>query len=212
MKHKQLLIMAAVGLLLTGCKEGPTRAGEALAREFYAAWGDTAALKQVESRFHATADSLWMPGTTMYLLKAFVEGTARNDSTRAVAQLMAYDRDDYAELQVYRLLGPSPDTQFKPDTARILLSLIDWSAQLMGKPDYAEAAKAHLDAEVSRMSLDRQMAIYAAAATPTTLAMELKADSEAPGADMALIERQIKALEKIYTPEQLQEFRAAYGQ
>ena len=47
MKHKSLLIIAAMAIMLGGCKEAPTRAGEALAQEFYKAWGDTAALKQV---------------------------------------------------------------------------------------------------------------------------------------------------------------------
>ena len=60
------------------------------------------------------------------------------------------------------------------------------------------------------MSIDRQMAIYSAAATPTTLGLELKADREAPDADRDLIDRQVKALEKIYTPEQMQEFSNAF--
>lgn len=211
MKHKSLLIIAAMAIMLGGCKEAPTRAGEALAQEFYKAWGDTAALKQVEAHFHAVEDSLWVPNTGMYLLKAFLESTARDDSTRAIAQLMAYDRDDYAELQAYRILGEPVGQHFSPDTARILLQLIDWSAAMMGKPDYADAAKQEIDREVQDLSFDKQMAIYAVAATPTTLGLELKADRESPEADMQLIDRQIKALEKIYTPEQMQEFRNAYG-
>ena len=211
MKTKFLFILAAMAIMLGACKEAPTRAGEALAQEFFNAWGDTTALKQVEAHYHAVEDSLWVPNTGMYLLKAFLEGAARDDSTRAVAQLMAYDRDDYAELQAYRILGEPVGQHFNPDTARILLQLIDWSADMMGKPDYAEAAKVQIDREVQRLSVDKQMAVYAAAATPTTLGMELKADRESPEADISLIDRQVKALEKIYTPEQMQEFLAAYG-
>ena len=212
MKHKSLLVIAALAIMLGGCKEAPTRAGEALAQEFFAAWGDTAALKQVEAHYHAVEDSLWVPNTGMYLLRAFVEGTARNDSMRAMAQLMAYDRDDYARLQAYRILGERPGINFNADTARIFLQLIDWSAQFLDKPDYAEAAKAEVDRQVRDQSVERQMAIYTAVATPTTLGLELKADREAPDADLKLIDRQVKELERIYTPEQMQEFRNAYGQ
>ena len=108
-------------------------------------------------------------------------------------------------------MGDRPDKHFQPDTARLLLQLIDWSAQMMHKPDYAAAAKQAVDRQVQDLSVDRQMAIYTLVATPTTLGMELKAEREAPDADHRLIDKQVKELERIYDAQQLQEFHSAYG-
>ncbi len=212
MKLRIIPLVALVALLATGCKDAPVRSGRALAQEFFDAWGDTAALKQVEQHYHAVSDSMWMPNATMHLLKAFLEGTARNDSMRAIAQLMAYDREDYARLQAYRIMGDRHDVHFNADSARVLLQLIDWSAGFMGKQDYADAARAMIDSQVQSLDVEQQMAIYTAVATPTTLGLELKADRESPDADHKLIERQVRELERIYSAQQLQEFRAAYGQ
>lgn len=207
---KSLFALIAVTLLLGSCSEGPTKAGLQLAQEFEAAWGDTAALKQVEQHYKAVEDSLWMPNSGMYLKKAFLEATAKNDSMRAVAQLMAYDVDNYAELQAYRILGEPVKEKINADEARQLLALIEWSVELLGKPHFAEAAKQEIDRVVRDLSIDKQMRVYAAVASPTTLALELKADREAPEADLKLIDRQVKELEKIYTPQQMQEFNEAF--
>ncbi len=209
MKNSLLALFALV-VLLGSCSEGPTQAGMQLAQEFSNAWGDTAALKQVEQHYKAVEDSLWMPNSGMYLKKAFLETTAKNDSMRAVAQLMVYDINDYAELQAYRIFGERVDEHFNADNARRLLALIDWSGDMMGKPDFAVAAKEEIDREVHDLSVDKQMRVYTAVASPTTLALELKADREAPDADLKLIEHQVKELEKIYTPQQMQEFNEAY--
>ena len=202
MKNSLLALFALV-VLLGSCSEGPTQAGMQLAQEFSNAWGDTAALKQVEQHYKAVEDSLWMPNSGMYLKKAFLETTAKNDSMRAVAQLMVYDINDYAELQAYRIFGERVDEHFNADNARRLLALIDWSGVMMGKPDFAVAAKEEIDREVHDLSVDKQMRVYTAVASPTTLALELKADREAPDADLKLIEHQVKELEKIYTPQQM---------
>ena len=207
---KTLFTVIAIALLLSSCSEGPTQAGKQLAEEFFAAWGDTTALKQVGQHYQIVEDSLWMPNSGMYLKRAFLETTARNDSMRAVAQLMVYDVDNYAELQAYRILGEPVGNHFNTDSARIFLALINWSSELMGQPDYAAAAKAEIDREVRDLSVDKQMRIYAAVATPTLLGLELKADREAPDADLKLIDRQVKELEIIYTPEQLKEFQQAF--
>lgn len=209
MKNSLLALFALV-VLLGSCSEGPTQAGMQLAQEFSNAWGDTAALKQVEQHYKAVEDSLWMPNSGMYLKKAFLETTAKNDSMRAVAQLMVYDINDYAELQAYRIFGERVDEHFNADNARRLLALIDWSGDMMGKPDFAVAAKEEIDREVHDLSVDKQMRVYTAVASPTTLALELKADREAPDADLKLIEHQVKELEKIYTPQQMQEFNEVY--
>ena len=209
MKNSLLALFALV-VLLGSCSEGPTQAGMQLAQEFSNAWGDTAALKQVEQHYKAVEDSLWMPNSGMYLKKAFLETTAKNDSMRAVAQLMVYDINDYAELQAYRIFGERVDEHFNADNARRLLALIDWSGVMMGKPDFAVAAKEEIDREVHDLSVDKQMRVYTAVASPTTLSLELKADREAPDADLKLIEHQVNELEKIYTPQQMQEFNEAY--
>ena len=211
MKIRLIPLVVLLTLLATACKEAPTRAGQELAQEFFAAWGDTAALKLVEAHYHAVDDSLWVPNSSMYLKKAFLETTGVNDSTRAVAQLMVYDKEQYAELQAFRILGEMKGDTLDANKARLLLQLIDWSAEWMAKPDFAEAAKQQIDREVNDMSIDKQMRIYTSVVPPATLGLELKADREAPNADMQLIEKQIKELERIYTPEQLDEFRKAYG-
>ncbi|MBR5728360.1 MAG: hypothetical protein IKX39_06920 [Muribaculaceae bacterium] len=208
---KSLLALFALALLLGSCSEGPTQAGKQLAQEFFAAWGDTVALKQVEQHYKAVEDSLWMPNSGMYLKKAFLETTAKNDSMRAVAQLMVYDIDNYAELQAFRIFGQRVDEHFNVDSAKHFLTLIDWSGEFMRKPDFAAAAKEEVDRQVRELSVDKQMRIYAAVATPTMLGLELKADREAPNADLELIDRQVKELEKIYTPQQMQEFNKAFS-
>lgn len=211
MKMKQpLFLLIAIGLLVCSCSEAPTQAGLQLAQEFDAAWCDSTLLKQVEQHYKTVEDSLWMPNSGMYLKQAFLETTSKNDSMRAVAQLMAYDINDYAELQAYRIFGERVDEHFNTDEARRLLTLIDWSAVMLGKPDFAAAAKEEIDREVRDLSVDKQMRIYAVVATPTQLGLELKADRESPNADMRLIERQVKELEKIYTPAQMQEFNQAF--
>lgn len=208
---KSLLAFFALALLLGSCSEGPTQAGKQLAQEFFAAWGDTTALKQVEQHYKAVEDSLWIPNSGMYLKKAFLETTARNDSMRAVAQLMVYDIDNYAELQAFRIFGQRVDEHFNVDSAKHFLTLIDWSGEFMRKPDFAAAAKEEVDRQVHELSVDKQMRIYAAVATPTMLGLELKADRKAPNADLKLIDRQVKELEKIYTPQQMQEFNKAFS-
>lgn len=207
---RSLFLLIALALLLASCSEGPTQAGLQLAQEFDAAWCDTTALKQVEQHYKTVEDSLWMPNSGMYLKQAFLEATAKNDSTRTVAQLMVYGIDDYAELQAFRIFGERVDEHFNADEARRVLALIDWSSALLGKPDFAAAAKEEIDRQVRDLSTDQQMRIYAAVATPTMLGLELKADRESPDADMKLIERQVKELEQIYTPEQMQEFNQAF--
>lgn len=208
---KSIIALFALALLLGSCSEGPTQAGKQLAQEFFAAWGDTVALKQVEQHYKAVEDSLWMPNSGMYLKKAFLETTAKNDSMRAVAQLMVYDIDNYAELQAFRIFGQRVDEHFNVDSAKHFLTLIDWSGEFMRKPDFAAAAKEEVDRQVRELSVDKQMRIYAAVATPTMLGLELKADREAPNADLELIDRQVKELEKIYTPQQMQEFNKAFS-
>lgn len=207
---QSLIACIALWLALASCSDAPTQAGLQLAQEFETAWGDTTALQQVEQHYHAVNDSLWMPNSSMYLKRAFLETTGKNDSMRAMAQIMVYDIDDYAELQAYRILGEQIDGQLDADKARQLLDLIDWSAQLMHKPDHATAAKEELDREVRRMSVEDQMRIYTAVATPTLLGLELKADRANPDADPKLIDRQVKELQRIYTPEQWQEFQQAF--
>ena len=208
---KSILALFALALLLGSCSEGPTQAGKQLAQEFFAAWGDTTALKQVEQHYKAVEDSLWIPNSGMYLKKAFLETTARNDSMRAVAQLMVYDIDNYAELQAFRIFGQRVDEHFNVDSAKHFLTLIDWSGEFMRKPDFAAAAKEEVDRQVRELSVDKQMRIYAAVATPTMLGLELKADRKAPNADLKFIDRQVKELEKIYTPQQMQEFNKAFS-
>ena len=112
MKIRLIPLVVLLTLLATACKEAPTRAGQELAQEFFAAWGDTTALKLVEAHYHAVDDSLWVPNSSMYLKKAFLETTGVNDSTRAVAQLMVYDKEQYAELQAFRILGENGQEEF----------------------------------------------------------------------------------------------------
>lgn len=212
MRRFTLALTTIAILSLVSCKDAPTRAGKQLAQEFFDAWCDTAALLQVEQHYHIMDDSLWMPNSSMYLKRAFVETTGKNDSMRAVAQCIAYDIEHYANLQSFRVFEELAQRHITPEHASKLIELIDWSTAMMGKPDYAAAAKERIDKDARSLSVDQQMALYSHVASPTMLGLSLKSDRESPDADRDLISKQIAELEKIYSPEQMQEFRAAYGE
>lgn len=205
-----LLIISA--LLISSCKERPTKAGKALAQELLDAWGDTAALKHVDQHYHAVEDSMWMPYSSMYMKRAFFSLEVQDDSTRAIGFTIAYDKKDFANLYNFVVFEQLLHKQISPEHARRMLDLMDWSTQVMGKPDYAEAAKATIDRSAQKLSVDKQMLLYSSITSPTMLGLSLKADKESPEADHQLIERQMQELEKIYTAEQMHEFRAAYEQ
>ena len=74
------------------------------------------------------------------------------------------------------------------------------------KDDLAQAFGAQLDSEASSLPLEKQMKVYSSATTPEKLGAALKADSQAPNADQALINRQVEALKGIYSAQDYKKF------
>lgn len=210
--RKTITLLAALALMLGSCTNNAEQTGQQLAQEFAQAWCNADSLLAVEQRYHQAEQALWLPGSTMRLRKAFVETVSQTDSMRAIVYVMAYDQKQYANLYGFLIFEQLQQQSVTPDKARFMLELIDWSTHFLGKPGHAEAAKAKIDSEARRLKPDQQMALYARITSPTMLGLALKADREQPDADMALIDKQLQALQQIYTAEELHEFQAAYGQ
>ena len=207
------LLLIALMLLLVACNSAGKR-GEAAGQEFLAAWGDTAAMRQVVQRFNALrTDSLRWPWDVKEANRAFAATLLADgrDSLLQAAHVIVLSPRELAQLKVPPMVELLRLREFDTDSAADYLSLIHWLCYAVGYDRHAEVFDSTIEATVAGYSLHEQMCVYAQSSRPEALGRALAHDANQPGADMDDINKRIEDLRTaIYTPEEFAAFEAAY--
>ena len=206
------IFMIVMLLLLTAC-DGASKRGEALGREFMAAWGDTAAMRQVVKRFNALRDdSLRWPWEIKAANRAFTNPLLADgrDSLFQAANVIVLSPTELAQRKCQTMVEVLMRQEDEPDSAADHLSLIHWLCYTFGYDRHVEVFDSTLQASVDKLSVHEQMLVYAQASRPAALGAALAHDANQPDADMADINQRINELRGLYTPEDYKTFEAAY--
>lgn len=208
------LILIAVMLLLTAC-DGASRRGAAAGHEFLAAWGDTAAMRQVVQRFDALRnDSLRWPWAEKAANRAFADVLLADgrDSLMQAAHVIVLSPRELAQLKCPPMIDLLKARRFDTDSAADYLELIHWLCYTVDRDRHAQVFDSTLQAMVDSYSINEQMNIYVQCSRPAELGAALAADANQPDADMEDINARITELrDKIYTPADFAVFEAAYN-
>ena len=197
-------------LTLTGCNDVSQR-GERAAQDLLNAWGDSAAMRKVDAQYKMMADSLMIPGTAGQMASAFIRSVGDRDSVVAVAQAIALNAEDFAGKNAQPLVDALLDNSMDARQATDRLMLLHWAADILGKAEHLSLLDQAIDAAAQRLSTEKQMLLYSRAASPSTLAKQMRAEREQPGADTTDIDRKADMLKQYYNAQQLAEFQAEYG-
>ncbi|MBR6285033.1 MAG: hypothetical protein IKR25_12200 [Muribaculaceae bacterium] len=211
MRHLLLNILAMLVMVwaLMGCTEVSQR-GERAGQALLQAWGDTAAMRRVDSAYQTMADSLQIPGTARQMANAFLRTVGDRDSVLAMAQAIAYDAEDFAHEQGQPLVDALLDGSMDARQATDRLFTLHWAADLLGKTDHIARLDAAIDDAANRLSPERQMLLFSRAATPTALGKQMRIEREQPGADTTDLDRRAAMLKQYYNEQQLVEFQNEY--
>ncbi len=206
------LLLIGVMLLLTACGQAEKR-GESAGRQFLAAWGDTAAMRQVVEQFNALRDdSLRWPWEVKAANRAFADVLMEDgrDSLTQAAHVIVLSPRELAQLKCPPMMDLLRQREFDTDSAADYLSLIHWLCFTVGYNRHAEVFDSTLQAMVDNNSLSEQMDIYVQCSRPAALGAALAADANQPDADMDDINKRIEILRNTYTPADFKTFEAAY--
>ena len=211
MKRLPLLFIGLM-LLLTACG-GAGKRGEAAGREFLAAWGDTAAMRQAVQRFNALRnDSLRWPWEVKAANRAFAGQLLADgrDSLFQAAHVIVLSPRDLAQLKVPPLVELLMKREFDTDSAADYLSLIHWICYTVGYDRQAEVFDSTIQAMVDQFTISEQMCVYVQSSRPAALGAALAHDANQPDADMNDINARINELRNLYSPADFKTFEAAY--
>ncbi len=206
------IIVIALMLLLTAC-DGASKRGEALGREFMAAWGDTAAMRAVVQRFNALRDdSLRWPWEVKAANRAFAAPLFADgrDSLFQAAHVIVLSPTELAQRKCQTMVEVLMRHEDEPDSAADHLALIHWLCYTVGYERHVQVFDSTLQASVDKLSIHEQMLVYAQASRPAALGAALAHDANQPDADMTDINQRINELKGIYSPEDYKTFEAAY--
>ena len=200
-------------LLLTACG-GASKRGQAAGREFLAAWGDTAAMRQAVKRFNALRDdSLRWPWEVKAANRAFSSVLIDDgrESLLQAAHVIVLSPTELAQLKCPPMVELLRLRKFDTDSAADYLELIHWLCYTVGYDRHVQVFDSTMQAIVEGFSLHEQMCVYAQSSRPADLGTALAYDANQPDADMDDINKRINDLrETIYTPEEFSVFEAAY--
>ena len=211
MKRLPLILMGLM-LMLTACG-GASKRGEASGREFLAAWGDTAAMRQVVQRFNALRDdSLRWPWEIKAANRAFAAPLLADgrDSLTQAAHVIVLAPRELAQLKCPQMIELLRLRQFDTDSASDYVSLIHWLCYTVGYERHIEVFDSTMQAIVDGLPVTEQMNVYVQSSRPAALGTALAADANQPGADMADINTRIDILRELYTPADFNTFEVAY--
>ena len=211
MKRLPLLFIGLM-LLLTACG-GAGKRGEAAGREFLAAWGDTAAMRQAVQRFNALRnDSLRWPWEVKAANRAFAGQLLADgrDSLFQAAHVIVLSPRELAQLKVPPMVELLMKREFDTDSAADYLSLIHWICYTMGYDRHAEVFDSTIQAMVDQFTISEQMCVYVQSSRPAALGAALAHDANQPDADMNDINARINELRNLYSPADFKTFEAAY--
>ena len=206
------IIVIGLMLLLTAC-DGASKRGEALGREFMAAWGDTAAMRAVVQRFNALRDdSLRWPWEVKAVNRAFAAPLFADgrDSLFQAAHVIVLSPTELAQRKCQTMVEVLMRHEDEPDSAADHLALIHWLCYTVGYERHVQVFDSTLQASVDKLSIHEQMLVYAQASRPAALGAALAHDANQPDADMTDINQRINELKGIYSPEDYKTFEAAY--
>lgn len=207
------ILLIGLMLLLTACGNA-SRRGEAAGREFLAAWGDTAAMRQAVQHFNALRnDSLNWPWEVKAANRAFSEPLLHDgrDSLFQAAHVVVLSPRELAQLKVPAMVDLLRKREFDTDSAADYVELIHWLCQTVGYDRHVEVFDSTIEAMVSEYSMYEQMCVYVQSSRPAALGAALAADANKPDADMDDINARIKILrDEMYTPYDFNTFEAAY--
>jgi hypothetical protein len=207
------ILLIGLMLLLTACGNA-SRRGEAAGREFLAAWGDTAAMRQAVQHFNALRnDSLNWPWEVKAANRAFAEPLLHDgrDSLFQAAHVVVLSPRELAQLKVPAMVDLLRKREFDTDSAADYVELIHWLCQTVGYDRHVEVFDSTIEAMVSEYSMYEQMCVYVQSSRPAALGAALAADANKPDADMDDINARIKILrDEMYTPYDFNTFEAAY--
>lgn len=207
------LILIGLMLLMTACGNANKR-GEAAGHEFLAAWGDTAAMRQVVQRFDALRnDSLRWPWEVKAANRAFAAPLLDDgrDSLLQAAHVIVLSPTELAQLKVPPMMELLRLMQFDTDSAADYLALIHWLCNVVGRDRHAEVFDSTMEATVAGYSMLEQMSVYVQSSRPAALGTALAYDANQPDADMDDINARIDILcDILYTPDEFSTFEASY--
>ncbi len=212
MKIKHLLLLAVTLLLLTSCTD-TTRRGTRLGDDFINTWRATGDLARVVAEHDAVVDSLTFGWQAGIVNNAFIERveSAGNDTMSVAARAIALGTDAFAEHYASQLIETLlNDDNFTPEQAGAQLTLVYTALGRVGRADLAEVYHISLDRLTRELPFDKQMRVYARAATPAELGRQLAAERKLPGVDTTEINHRFDALQHIYDDAQMVACRAAY--
>ena len=199
-------------LLLTACG-GAGRRADAAGRDFLAAWGDTAAMRQVVQRFNALRnDSLRWPWEVKAANRAFAAPLLADgrDSLLQAAHVIVLSPRELAQLKVPPMVELLMKREFDTDSAADYLSLIHWLCYTVGYDRHAEVFDSTIQAMVDEFSIYEQMCVYVQSSRPAALGAALANDANQPNADMNDINARINQLRELYSPSEFKTFETAY--
>lgn len=212
MKRLPILFIGLM-LLLTACDDA-SRRGEALGRDFLAAWGDTAAMHHVVQRFNALRDdSLRWPWDVKAANRAFAAPLFDDgrDSLFQAAHVVVLSPRELAQLKVPAMVELLRKREFDTDSAADYVELIHWLCHTVGYDRHVEVFDSTIEAIVSEYSMYEQMCVYVQSSRPAALGAAMAADANQPDADMDDINARINMLrDQMYTPHDFSVFEAAY--
>ena len=211
MKRLPLILIALI-VLLTAC-DGASKRGEAAGRDFLAAWGDTAAMRQAVERFNALrGDSLRWPWEAKAANRAFAGVLLQDgrDSLTQAAHVIVLSPRELAQLKVPPMIDLLMKREFDTDSAADYLSLIHWLCYTVGYQRHAQVFDSTMQAIVDGFSLKEQMNVYVQSSRPAALGSALANDANQPDADTNDINARIELLRDIYLPADFETFEAAY--
>lgn len=199
-------------VLLTAC-DGASKRGEAAGRDFLAAWGDTAAMRQSVERFNALrGDSLRWPWEAKAANRAFASVLLEDgrDSLTQAAHVIVLSPRELAQLKVPPMIELLMKREFDTDSAADYLSLIHWICNTVGYQRHAQVFDSTMQAIVDGFSLKEQMNVYVQSSRPAALGSALANDANQPDADTNDINARINMLRDIYLPAEFETFEKAY--
>ena len=209
MKLSKLTFAAILMLtVLASCTQSKEK-GVAMAKDFVKAWnsdGDT--LTQEIAKINAALDSLTFKAP---FVDAFTAEAGRADSTVALAaRVLLNGGDDVASSLCDAIIDGLASGTLHYTQANAKGMQLAQVCSRLNKEELNKSFGTMLDSKAAALPLDKQMKVYSSATSPEKLGEALRADAQAPGADKALIARQVEALKTIYNSDDYKKFFDSY--
>ena len=207
-RHILVIVLIAVVASLSSCTESKEK-GIAMAKDFVKAWNMSS--DSLNNQIDDIYDALDSITFKKPFVDAFIGEASKADSTIALAAKLLL-KDEAAvsnELSDEIINGLADGTLNYKQANEKVIHFAEVCTKL-GKDDVNKVFGELLDNAAAGLSLEKQMKVYSSATTPEKLGRALKEDAQAPNANKAMINKQVKALKSIYNAEDYKKFIDAY--